>query len=205
MSLHYIMRNLLLILASLWLLNACTSVPDAPLNLDQMRHQAQLAQLTQWRLKGKLGFKSPEETFSANLNWQQQDQTYEMKLTTFLGIGLMNLRADGRSATLKADDQVFTDTDATTLIRNVTGWQIPVERLSDWIKGSANDLDAATFDDKGLLTQLDTDCGGCGNWSIEFSRYKAVDDIWLPHGIVLTNRSAPDNQIRIKVNAWTLN
>lgn len=190
------------LLAVFLLLSGCASQPQPVVQLNSNVHQQNLANFDKWQLSGRLAFKSPEDKFSANLNWTQDQQAYRVKLTSFIGTSLLEMEGSPGFARIEADDKEYQGSDASRLIRRITGWNIPIEDLPVWIKGQVNPQDQATFDDKGLVKQVSAACFLCDNWQISFDQYKPLDDIWLPHRITLTNRDAPDNQIKIRINKW---
>jgi outer membrane lipoprotein LolB len=187
----------------IWLAG-CASAPP-PKNIDTNTQQILLSDFESWQLSGRLAFKSPEEKFSANLNWQQQQQAYNLKLTNFLGISLMTMQGFDGYAEIESDDQLYTGHDPERLIQKITGWNIPVGRLGTWIKGQAEKQDYAVFDENGLLQELVPKCDKCDQWTITFAQYEQVDALWLPHKINLTQEQPTKNKIIIRINSWQKN
>jgi outer membrane lipoprotein LolB len=190
-----------LLLGSILLLCACAGTPPQ-VNLDSRQHQAELANFTHWQINGRMAFKSPQEKFSANLFWQQIDDTYQLKLSSMFGTSLLAMQGDRQSVELEADDQHYQDTDASHLIWRITGWAIPVSHFPRWIKGQIRPEDQARYSEQGWLSQLIPGCIACDGWQIDYTNYQLVDNIWLPHQVELTHQ-ALNNQIVIRVNKWT--
>lgn len=192
----------------IWLtiiLSACSVAPDSPENLNINQHQQQLAEIQRWSLRGRIAFKSPEDKFSATVNWAQQQANFDMTFTSFIGTTLMEMQSEPGLARLSADDKEYQDTDASRLIYRITGWNIPVNRFPAWIKGQVDSTDVVTFDNNGLVTEVLPSCRGCQQWQIKFAQYKPVGLVWLPHSIVLNNLKQQNNQIKIRISSWTLN
>ena len=194
--------NFLLLLMVISLLNGCAAPKPPIVVINTNAHQQYLASFDQWQLRGRLAFKSPDEKFSANLNWAQDQLQYEVKLTSFIGTSLLEMQGAPGFAKVYADDREFRDTDASRLIKELTGWNIPINHLPQWIKGQTHSSDEVIFDENGLVQRINTRCLMCDNWQITFGRYKQLDDVWLPHQITLVNQQAPDNQIKIRINQW---
>ncbi|GAA0858279.1 lipoprotein insertase outer membrane protein LolB [Aliiglaciecola litoralis] len=173
-------------------------------SVDSKLHQQRLSAISQWQVKGRLAFKSTEEKVSAYMRWRQKNKEFDLTLTTFIGTTIMTMQNQPGFAQLEADEQIYTDIDASSLILQVTGWNIPVDKLALWIKGQYTRSDNVVFDDNGLLSSLTAKCRACAPWTLQYSRYKQVGDVWLPHDIVLTNSGDPNNQIKIKISAWQL-
>jgi outer membrane lipoprotein LolB len=170
--------------------------------MDNRQHQAKLADFTHWQINGRMAFKNPQEKFSANLFWQQNDDTYQLKLGTMFGISLLAMQGDAQSVELEADDQHYQDTDASHLIWRITGWDIPVSHFNRWIKGLTRPEDQALYSEQGWLSQLIPGCTTCDGWQIDYTNYQRVDNLWLPHHVELTHRVL-HNQIVIRINKWT--
>ncbi|MEM5496657.1 lipoprotein insertase outer membrane protein LolB [Paraglaciecola mesophila] len=191
----------LLILITI-LLSACATPPPTNIQVNSQEHQAKLSQIQHWKLKGRMAFKGSDEKFSANVNWQQVDDSYHLSLNTMLGINILTMQGDKESAELNADDEQYQDTDASHLIWRITGWQIPVSQFPFWIKGQAQPTDKVIYAQSGVIEQLIPVCDSCAGWLISYQDYHQVDNVWLPYNIKLNN-SALGNQILIRVNQWT--
>lgn len=183
-------------------LAGCASLPQSIQTVDSIAHQQQLEQLSHWKIKGRLAFKSPEEKFSAYLHWQQRDQTFDLQLNTFIGTTLVSMQGYPGFASLEANDKTFSDRNASELIKRVTGWNIPVESLALWVKGQHTQDDSVVYDEFGRVKSLTARCNGCAGWLLNFSNYRTVDDIPMPHQIELINQQDQSNQVKIKVTSW---
>lgn len=166
-----------------------------------MAHQQGLSQLTQWKIQGRLGFKSADKKQSASFNWQQNKQEYKLNLTSVIGTSLLKMSGDRDSVTLEVDDETYQDNDPSFLIWRITGWQIPVEQFPFWVKGQHQEQAEVTTSQQGWVTQIKPNCNNCDNWLINYDNYKLVKNNWLPHNIVLNNTSN-NSQLLIRVNAW---
>lgn len=198
------MKSMARLLVSVCMLSlaACTSTEIPKQQINQAQHQAQLAHYSDWRLKGKLAFKSETEKFSAYINWQQRLQTFALSLNSFIGTNLMRMQGKPGFAELEADDNTYTDSDASRLILRVTGWNIPVQKMSMWVKGQHEPQDNVTYDSHGLVSQLRPSCDDCQQWLITYGNYQRVDNMWLPHDLALLNTDNEKNQIKIRIDKW---
>ena len=202
------------VLALISLLFACVSPPPSPHIKSSEQHQAQLASLQNWKIEGRLGFKSPvEKNFSASLDWRQDTKHYQLKLSSALaslmGVSSLKMRGQPGEVELEMDDKVHQGKDPEQLIRRITGWQIPVTYFPMWIKAQHGSNDQVLINLQGWVEQIQPQCEGCSAWLITYDNYQLLDkdpakQLWLPHKIVLKNS---DNQstIIIRVNTWTKN
>lgn len=197
------MKNpFLFLIFGILLMSGCATPVRENQSVDSQLHQQRLAKLSQWQIKGRLAFKSSQEKVSAYMRWRQQGKEFDLKLTTFIGTSIMAMQSRPGFTQIEADDQIYTDQDASSLIQQVTGWNIPVGKLALWVKGQHTRSDNVVFDEGGLLSSLKAKCRACAPWILTYSRYKMVSGIWLPHDIVLTNSSDAENQIKIKITDW---
>jgi outer membrane lipoprotein LolB len=180
---------------------SCSNRPPVKVDLNSQQHQSKLANLNHWQIRGKLGFKSPEKKQSASLFWEQNLNDYQLSLNSILGTSILSMQGNNTWATLKADDETYSGNSASELIWQITGWTLPVEQLPVWIKGKSLPRDKVVLADQGWITQLQPGCPSCEGWLLNYSDYSAINELWLPHKIVLIQQ---ENQIQItiKVNSW---
>ncbi|WP_018983943.1 lipoprotein insertase outer membrane protein LolB [Salinimonas chungwhensis] len=185
---------------------ACTTLPDGPeKSVDLPAQLAALEEINTWKASGKMAIRQNQEAMSANLNWRYDQPDFQFRLTNLLGITLVDLKYTAGHAVLKADDKVFENTDPKQVIEAVTGWQLPVERLLDWIKGLPGPTDQYQLNEKQLLQSLSPGkCEGCGAWTVSYANYGQVGDVWLPHALTLTNTQQANTFIKIRIDKWTL-
>jgi outer membrane lipoprotein LolB len=186
------MKHLVALLAVL-LLAGCASTP-AP------RGGQTAALLSAWQLNGRVSLTRGEEGWHASLHWQEQADSYFLKISGPLGQGGFQLNGDGHGVVLvDADGQTFAARDADALLQQVTGWQLPVTGLRYWIRGlpvPAAGKAQARRDESGRLGQL-TQSG----WTIKYDRYQLVNGISLPGKLQLLH---DDISVRIVVDKWEL-
>lgn len=185
------------------LMVGCASPTMPTVHLNSANHQLALKQHQNWLIKGKIGFKSPTKKQSANFRWDQQQDHYQLNLTTIIGTSLLNLKGEDGAVELVTDEQSYYDTDPARLIWRVTGWNIPVKQLRYWIKGQHQNKDKVLLSEQGWVSQLKPICNNCDGWLILYDNYKIVKTTWLPHKVVLKNQQN-NSQLLIKINEWNL-
>ncbi len=201
MPTYYLKKQTLCIFILVFFLAGCGTLSKPTVSLNSTVHQLSLKQQESWLIKGKIGFRNSEKNQSANFRWQQNQQQYQLNLTSIIGTSLLNLKGDKKGVTLTTDDEIYQDSDPSYLIWRVTGWQIPVEKLRLWVKGQHQKNDKVLISSQGWIYQLRPMCDNCKNWLINYDNYKLVDGIWLPHKVSLQN---DNNQLIIRVNKWEL-
>jgi outer membrane lipoprotein LolB len=205
-------NNLIKILAIFSLLisiSACVTAPSAPSDINSAEHQQKLLSLQNWRIEGRLAYKSPQEKKSASMNWRQVAQKYQLNLSTSFGTSILEMKGEPNYVVLNADDKHYQDTDPSRLIWRTTGWSIPLGHFPQWIKGQTADTDKTLYSPEGLVQQIQSQCFACKDWLINYDQYKLVNGleieaVWLPHKIILINATT-NSQIIIRVNKWLNN
>ncbi|MDM3871531.1 lipoprotein insertase outer membrane protein LolB [Porticoccus sp. W117] len=161
-------------------LAACSNLPPQnkqPLP-DWQLHQQQLQTLQQWHLNGKLAFRSPAESGSASLRWQQQQQQYQMRLSGIFGIGTTYIEGNDQQVTLRQGDEQLVAANSQQLTGDLLGVPLSVEDLTYWARGiptPSGTITAQSHDPQGLLSQLEQD-----GWQLAFSRYRQSGQWLLP-------------------------
>lgn len=184
-----------------FLLASCANLPSEPESaIDNQSHQATLADITQWKIKGRMAFSNNNEKVSAYVNWQQKSDDYTIVLTNIIGSTLLQMEGNTAFAKMDIDDKTYVDRNAQQLLLRVTGWNIPVDGFPLWIKGmAANDADNfLTYGESGLVAKVANKNG----WNIDYQNYQKVDNIWLPKNIKFKK---DEHQVKIRINEWTLN
>lgn len=199
------MLRLSLLVVLTLLLSACTARLKAPSQSVNLPEQlVKLQQIKHWQIRGKLAVKDPEQSLSATMRWRVNSPYFTFRLSSFLGVTLVDMENNRDGAVLNIDDEIYVDPSPTQLLHRVTGWNIPLEHLLDWVKGVPGAENNYLLDENGLMQHLAPSCLQCGDWSVEYEQYGQVNSVWLPHKITLTNVKEPKQWIKIRIDKWTL-
>ncbi|MGL4829750.1 MAG: lipoprotein insertase outer membrane protein LolB [Vibrio sp.] len=200
-----LVRRLLPGVASLFLLAGCATTPPQPLNVQWQSHQLVLQQIQAYQLTGKLGYIAPNQRQSFNFQWQKTPQKLSLRLTNFLGQSVLNLQVDEQGAQVDTyDDQIYRDQDAQNLIRNLTGLDIPVEQLEDWILGLPTQASHYELNEQNTLASL-TKLASTVEWQVEYQRYQAIE--WQNQLIPLPDKlklQQNKTSIQLVISQWML-
>jgi outer membrane lipoprotein LolB len=188
------------IAVTVFFLCGCSTQPTVTLadTANWKQHSAQITELNQWQVDGKLGFKSAGQGGSANITWSQSQQQYELVLSGPFGAGSAVIRGNDRLAYLHRDNQTDTDLPEQLALR-LTGLPIPVDALSWWARGLPSpNRDAAT----NLLTSADGTAAGFSQagWQLTFSRYSSTLNGNLPGKIV---GQLGDHSFKLLISRWS--
>jgi outer membrane lipoprotein LolB len=176
------------------------AVPVAAATQAQATRAAVLARHPQWSLEGRVALSNGRNGGSGRIDWRQDGARFEVSLSAPITRQSWRLAGDGSLARLEGlDGGVREGVDAQALLRDATGWVVPVTSLADWVRGAADArLPAASmqFDAQGRLARMEQ-----GGWTIDYTDWQpdAGLGIELPHRL---NASQGDARVRLVVDAW---
>ena len=190
---------------------ACSTLPkDSTSDFNLKTQQKRIKSLKDWQIKGRMAFKSEtQKNFSAYISWIQQKEQYDFSMNTLLGVSLLKLKGDDDFATITVDDETQNSNAPNQLIEALTGWDIPLLSMKDWIKGMPDNqskpnrvlnksLDNTTeLDDLGRISSFQHNSG----WHITYNGYRRIKDHWLHHQVILKSATS---QIKIRITEWTI-
>lgn len=192
------LKRLSFFFGSMLLVTACTTKQPTQ-QLDRADWQAQrqkLESVTQWTLSGKLAIITPQKKGSARIRWQQQGDNYNLNLTSILGTRIMDMQKTGPIVTIIDDKgRSYTGNDAELLVYRLTGWQMPLTHLPEWLKGLPKetqfDLNA-----QGQVTQI-----RANDWAMHYTSYQDVNGLMLPQDVTF---QGPSTRLHLLINEWDL-
>ena len=181
-------------LGLLSLLTACASknVLQTPTyNLEQQQYQ--INKIKHWSVKGRIAVTTPEEKFSSNYSWQHTPVQQELMLYGSLGITYAHLVQKEQLATLTLSDKdIFQSNDIGSLLENVFGYPLPINKMQYWFKGlpypdnaKTNNISKLSYDELGFLKSISHE-----QWTISYKKYKSFKQfhqIKLPTKITITD------------------
>ena len=159
----------------------------------------QLAGLSDWNMEGRLAVSNGKDGGSGHFSWTRNSGDSQMDFHGALGRGAWRLVAGAGGAELKLADGTIHHADSIDqLVRLQVGWEIPVDKLSWWVRGLAapGEYQERSIDEAGNLSELLQD-----GWTIEYSRYRTFEGISLP--VKLVARQA-DWKVKLAVRNWQL-
>lgn len=173
--------------------------PEAPRAQLWKERRASLTCLDHWQLEGKLALAAKDEGWSANLDWRQNGEAFEMQLSGPFGLGGLRLAGDRRHVVVRDGDEVYRYAAAPEgVIRRQFGMTIPVAGLSYWVRGTPRPELAAVpkLDRYGRLSRLEQ-----SGWTIRYRSYASRGGPDLPKRLVMTR---PDVRLKLVVDDWKI-
>lgn len=166
----------LLAIAALLLLTACVAQPvrqalpaaqSAAAEALQVAREAALRRQPAWSLQGRIAVSNGRNGGSGRIDWTQDDRRFDVSLSAPVTRQSWRLVGDAGSARLEGLDGGTRDgPDAATLLRDTTGWEIPVTALADWVRGvraQGAGTASALYGVDGRLLRMEQ-----GGWTIDY-------------------------------------
>ena len=134
-------------------------------------------------LRAKLGIRTENEGFSANIRWVQYQNRYEITLWGPLGQGRTEIVGlDGQIRISDAKGHLIEGGNAEEMMKDRLGWSMPLDVLQFWVQGrpaADHPTDASVHDDQGRLIRLSQ-----LNWNIKFDWRDGIFTPNFPHKLV---------------------
>lgn len=195
------LRFFYLLLPLLFMGCAQTPTTQPKQNISWNSHQTQLEQLTHWSFTGKLAVITPDQRNSVNIHWQQSGQDFEIYLTTFLGLTVLEIQKKaGETVIIDDSGQRYVSDNSEQLINQLSGMEIPVEYLQQWIKGNPTNA-AYQLDEYQRIITLSGGKEDSGIWSINYANYRTINNTNLPHKLQLTRGNL---RLKFVISKWQL-
>jgi outer membrane lipoprotein LolB len=157
--------------------------------------------LSSWKLIGKIGIRTPDDSVTAAINqWQQIDSNFIIDLSsTFFGLGASKLYGSPNFLTIQEPgEEPISSYEPDLLIQQALGFPLPISSLSWWIKGipvphTPHNL---RFNENGHPSTLAQD-----HWNVSYSKYTTINGLPLPGKVTLKR---DDVRIILAIKQWTL-
>ena len=182
-------------------LTACAPFRPAPPAAPQMSEEAgsALRCVDRWALQGRVAFRSPEQSGSARLSWQQREERYQLAMDGPLGVGGMRIEGDDAQVQVESrgEHHVYTAAPEGVLAAAV-GYELPVRALRYWVLGlSAPQGGPAIW---GVAPGATVPTLRQAGWTVRYEAREArVAEVPLPTRLTLDRG---DLSLRLLVEHW---
>jgi outer membrane lipoprotein LolB len=164
----------------------------------QSTREAWLHGRKEWGFEARVAVSQAGKGGSGRLDWRQQGARYTASLSAPVTRQSWRLSADEAGARLEGlEGGLRQGADADQLLREATGWDIPVQTLSDWARGLSGG-GRPEFGPEGQLQALDQ-----AGWRIHYTEWlpAAGDQPAMPRRIEAERGQA---RVRLIVDRWDL-
>ncbi len=191
-------RLLALPLLLLVLLSGCSTLSGPGLQ-EADPSVAARAQISDWRLRGRVSLRHEGQGWHAGLDWEQHAGDFRLQLAGPLGQGAVRLSGSAGQVVLDdARGERFMADDAEALLLAITGWQLPVTGLRDWVRAVPVPGDPARIraDADGRVARIEQ-----SGWIIDYQNFVAVQGMQWPTRIRMER---DDLVLRLVIDEWAL-
>ncbi len=197
-----------------FVLSACDSqrAPQATTEWDDplwQAHYKALKPIQKFSLKGRIGISNSQDSFSSNFRWQQNAfQDFQFRMYGVLGNTYVLMNSKPNWSTLETgDDRFLEGPDASILIAKTMSWTIPLNYLSDWIKGVPTGVgqDQIAINQDGTLQTLNYQGPSTSfehTYTVSYEKYKVFSGRPMPTKIRITNTLG--DKIILSIRSWEL-
>jgi outer membrane lipoprotein LolB len=163
----------------------------------QAEREALLAAREQWSFTGRLAVDTGEHAGNARIEWSQDGEDFEIRLSAPVTRQSWWLRRVGGQVRIEGmDGGVREGSDAEALLRESTGWDLPVDALAAWVRGRRADPAVARlqFDASGLPSVLEE-----AGWTVEYRAWEPRQPA-LPVRVFARRDGAT---VRLAIERWS--
>ena len=182
-------RTLGLLLGVL-LLGGCASLP-ASTGIAPPRDA-----LADFMLEARFSLRHEDKSYSGRLSWRHAGMNNELLLSSPFGQGMAEIVTSASGARLTSSDgRVYEASDAETLTRQVLGYPLPLDQLTDWVRGWGTAAGISERDALGRPLRLRHE-----DWLIDYGY--ASDDPQAPPDRIFAER-AGGFALRLRIDEWS--
>ena len=145
------------------------AVPAAQAEAAQRQRAEVLAAIPSWSLQGRVAISQGDKGGSGRLDWVQAGDGYRVSLAAPVTRQSWQLigAADGSVRLEGLEGGTREGFDADFLLREATGWEIPVAALGGWVRGLAAPGDRVAWGEDGRLRRIEAD-----GWTIDYQEWQ---------------------------------
>ena len=194
------MKKYLILFLFAFLLGGCSQTLP-PQNLPWQTHLQKIENLNEWSFSGKIAIITPQERHSLNIHWQQSYNDFHITLTTFLGGTIFELKKyQGMTEIIDNEGNHFYGENTENLVKQLSGFIIPVNALQQWIKGNPSKATYQLNTTNQVASIVGNDAKNAA-WTITYSDYQYPQGIALPHKLQLNHE---DIRLKFAISQWNI-
>ncbi|MCL9781914.1 lipoprotein insertase outer membrane protein LolB [Vibrio sp. S4M6] len=200
------LKKILFFLITLTVISGCSSLPKSSTNVQWQQQQARLTSIKSYQAIGKLNYISPKQRESLYFQWKHSDSKSQLRLTTFLGQSVLNLVITPKESSVTTyNNTVYKDTNPSRLVYKLTGLELPIKQLQDWLLGKPTGADNYQLNPTNTVASLDKVVDGA-HWTLLYQAYtdETVDGNTVPLPSKFSLKQG-DTRLNITVSKWKLN
>lgn len=170
----------------------------------QAAHEAALLVEPTWSLQGRVALSNGRNGGSGRIDWRQDGERYEVELSAPVTRQSWRLVGDASSARLDGlDGGPRSGRDPQTVLREATGWEIPVAALSSWARGARANQAAygparLEFGADQRLARIEQ-----AGWVVDYTVWQPMAGSGVSALPMRLNAQKGEAKVRLVVDGWT--
>lgn len=181
------------------LLASCADLPQRASNdLDWRDREVQLKALSHWKASGKIAIRSPEQSESATMEWDQANNITRILLSGPMGLGAISIESDENSLQISQNGQTqYYDISSGSGERAVVGWDLPLQALPYWVLGLPAPREPVQEQvvEQGLLRRVEQ-----LGWTVTYEDYDQFAQYVLPTRLKIERSGT---RARLIIRKWS--
>jgi outer membrane lipoprotein LolB len=175
------------------LLSACVSVPPIPGGSYSKAAREHLYNMQEWRLEGRLAITAPNDSWSANIEWDHLPNSEKIKLYGPLGQGAVVVElTEGVVIIDRGGGNVQTSTQPEQFINQQLGMFVPLQSLRFWAVG---------LPESGQDYQETTDGFVQDGWLVAYKEMQQAGVETMPHKMAVSDEHV---KLKLIIDQWGL-
>lgn len=195
------LKHLFVAVIAVALLSGCAGTPPTGQNAPSwLERNARLLDMTFWTARGKIALRTPEESESGSLLWQQLGELTHVRVSGPLGLSTTTVDSDGQTLEIRQGDD-YSRWPIEQYEQQYPGWNLPITALPHWLKGVSDPnlaVEALQLDQTGQLPLLIKQQG----WTVKYERFDSFEGQQLPTRLRLAKG---ETTARIILRDWQSN
>ncbi|MCI0655233.1 MAG: lipoprotein insertase outer membrane protein LolB, partial [Methylococcaceae bacterium] len=186
-----------IILSLLLGLPGCAIFETGPERFQDAEIRRQLAGLETWRMDGRVGVRSEDESWHAGLVWSHDRDVDRLYLSGPFGQGALNIKVSEHYIRVaSADGTVEESGDPEQLLESMIGFAVPVPALRYWLLGLSYPFaeSHSEYDRLGRLIKLNQ-----LGWVAEYQDYQTNQRWSVPRKLSVVNKST---RLKLVIDDW---
>jgi len=159
--------------------------------------QKRLASASHWQFTGKLAVRTPEQSESARIQWQQDGEQFDIHLSGPVGLKATRIYGSPGDVNFEQGEHRLHADSVEALSEQLIGWPLPASELGWWLRGlpaPSPRAEAVGYSAEGWLSSL-TQYG----WTIQLNQHLTVGQLTLPGRI---EAKQGDTQVILIIKDW---
>lgn len=192
-----LLRRCLAVLLLLWIAGCAMQKPADISGTPDLVLQKQLTATTHWQFTGKLAVRTPTQSESARIQWQQDGERFDIHLSGPAGLKATRIYGVPGDVNFEQGEHHFSAESVEALSEQLVGWPLPATELGWWLRGlpaPGSRVEAAGYTAEGWLSSLVQN-----DWTLQLSDQRVSGRLVLPGRI---EAKQGDTRVILIIKDW---